>query len=178
MKTIIQKYTVADAEDMSYGEVTIPFWKAGRSIDPGIFCQWFICKFHDDEHTYVCTEQYMMYQKAKLFNDTVTSEKILREKNPAKMKALGREIKNFSDAVWNKNKFSIVYTGNFLKFSQNPELKKYLKSTGNAILVETSPYDTVWGIGMSADNDNINIPESWKGQNLLGFALMQVRDDI
>lgn len=85
---------------------------------------------------------------------------------------------NFREDIWDKFKYNIVITGNYYKFVQNKALREYLQSTGNAILVEASPYDKVWGVGMSQDDENIQNPELWKGTNLLGFALMQVRDEI
>ena len=94
------------------------------------------------------------------------------------MRKLGREIKNFNDSIWNKNKYSIVYVGNYLKFSQNEQLKQYILSTKKTVLVEASPYDAVWGVKMSAENEDINCPDQWQGQNLLGFALMHVRETL
>lgn len=175
-----QRYTVNDAEEMSYNEDIICFWKpyGMNEIGPHVFCQWYKTKFSDDKNTYTCTEQYMMYQKAILFDDNEIANKILQENRPDQMKKYGRLIKNFDEKIWNDHKFMIVYNGNYLKFTQNEKLKKYIKSTGNSILVEASPYDAVWGVKMSMDNDDILYPEKWKGQNLLGFALMQVRDDI
>ena len=87
-------------------------------------------------------------------------------------------MKNFEEAVWNQVKYSIVLNGNFLKFTQNPELRNFLLSTGDDILVEASPLDAVWGIRMGKTNENARDPLTWKGQNLLGFALMEVRDEI
>ena len=110
-----------------------------------------------------------MSQKALLFNDHKTYDMIMRDGNPANMKKYGRMVRNFNDAVWNEKKFDIVKRGNYLKFSQNSELKEMLLDTDDDILVEASPYDGVWGI-KSTDS------RYWNGENLLGFAIMEVRD--
>lgn len=99
-------------------------------------------------------------------------------REPKEIKALGRKVRGFDESVWNKVKYSIVLNGNFRKFTQNPKLREFLLSTGENILVEASPYDAIWGIRMSANNENAQNPMKWKGQNLLGFALMEVRDEI
>lgn len=177
----IPKYNREKAENLVYDDdwKVIPFWKPyGKGMGPHVFCQWYNCKFSDNEHTYTCTEQYMMFKKAQLFGDLIVGEKILNETDPDKMRKFGREIKNFDDKTWNKNKYSIVYLGNYLKFSQNEQLKQYILSTKKTVLVEASPYDAVWGVKMSADNEDINCPDMWQGQNLLGFALMHVRENL
>ena len=118
----------------------------------------------------------MMAQKALLFNDDETFNKILNVGHPSDVKQMGREIKNFDKKIWDKKKFEIVKRGNIYKFEQNPRLKDYLLQTGDKILVEASPFDTIWGIGMSQDDVHIDDIYKWRGENLLGFALMEVRD--
>ena len=112
------------------------------------------------------------------FNNEETYQLILKETSQKKIKGLGRLIKNFNDEEWNKHKISIVVQGNILKFSQNEELKNFLIGTGNKILVEASPYDRIWGIGIDENNPYVTNPHKWKGENLLGFSLMKVRDII
>ena len=130
-------------------------------------------------------EQYMMFQKASLFKDVKIKQKIIQEHNPKNIKKLGREVKNFNNATWNKYKEFIVYQGNLLKFSSNEELKTRLLNTGNKVLIETSPFDSVYGIGLDYYGCSLNKQQfdllnvnNWKGSNLLGFALMQVRDEL
>lgn len=130
-------------------------------------------------------EQYMMFQKASLFKDVKIKQKIIQERNPKNIKKLGREVKNFNNATWNKYKEFIVYQGNLLKFSANEELKTRLLNTGNKVLIETSPFDVVYGIGLNYYGCDLNKQQfdvlnvdDWKGNNLLGFALMQVRDEL
>jgi ribA/ribD-fused uncharacterized protein len=118
----------------------------------------------------------MMFHKANLFNDLETMRKILFENHPRKIKELGKMINNFNEEIWNKNKFNIVLTGNYYKFLQNEEMKSILLKTNKKIIVETSPYDKIWGIALSEDKKEINDPNKWNGENLLGFALMEVRD--
>lgn len=142
------------------------------------FSQWWESKFSDDKNEYFCMEQYMMSQKALLFSDIEVFEKIMKSKYPKEIKALGRKVKNFDEEVWNKHKYSIVASGNYLKFTQNEQLKIFLLNTKKRVIAEASPYDNIWGIKMSKDNPNIEDPTAWKGENLLGFALMEVREKI
>ncbi|EAW7092357.1 NADAR family protein [Listeria monocytogenes] len=147
-------------------------------ISKSCFSQWWICSFKVDGVEYNCAEQFMMAEKAKLFNDMEMREKILAAKHPKQAKDFGRLIRGFQEDIWLKNRFNIVMRANLAKFSQNEELKKFLMQTKNRILVEASPVDKIWGIGMAADNKNVENPLYWKGLNLLGFALMAVRDEL
>lgn len=158
------------------------FWGHQSSSDENIseccFSQWWNADFWSVSKTYCCMEQFMMANKAELFEDEEMREQILQSSNPKHIKALGRKVKNFDEAVWNKTKYSIVLNGNYLKFTQNPELKDFLLSTGDSIIAEASPYDSIWGIKMKQTDENILNPVKWRGKNLLGFALMEVRDEI
>lgn len=158
------------------------FWghtpaKDGR-ITQACLSQWWKCDFSEGEISFCCAEQYMMYKKALLFEDNAIAKEILKSKSPKKIKGFGRLVSGFDSAVWDEHKGNIVVQGNILKFSQNPELKEYLLGTVDKILVEASPYDKVWGIGMKKGSVGICDPKKWKGQNLLGFALMEARDRI
>ena len=156
------------------------FWghRKGKKIGKTCFSQWYEIEFEVDGHRYNCAEQYMMAQKAWLFKDIEIFSKILDARDPKEIKALGREVKNFEPKIWNQHKFEIVVKGNLGKFGDNPELKDYLLSTRDKILVEASPYDKIWGIGMKVETPGIENPSNWKGENLLGFALMEVRDEL
>lgn len=105
-------------------------------------------------------------------------QRILNAKSPAEAKKLGRAVRGYDEAVWQEKRLEIVKKGNFLKFSQNEELKAYLINTNSRILVEASPEDPIWGIGMASDHQDALYPEKWKGLNLLGFVLMEVRDEL
>lgn len=131
----------------------------------------------DDGIRFSCTEQYMHYKKATLFNDFKTAELILLAKKPAMQKALGRRVKNFDPVVWDKHKEQIVTIGNVYKFTQNQDLLEKLKLT-KGLLVEASPTDTVWGIGMSVHDPDIHDKTKWKGDNLLGYILTKLRDNL
>ncbi len=120
----------------------------------------------------------MMAGKAKLFNDHEILEQILKAETPNQAKSLGRKVKDFDLDIWKEHKYEIVKKGNFLKFSQNEEFQEFLLSTDNKILVEASPYDIIWGIGMLETDPNTKNPAQWNGENLLGFALMEVRDEL
>ena len=140
--------------------------------------QWFPASFEVDGVVYNCAEQYMMSQKARLFKDSETCEKIMLSSSPKEIKALGRMVKNFDAEVWATLSSGIVVKGNLHKFSQNKELLQFLLDTGSRILVEASPCDTIWGIGMSERDKGVQDPHNWKGTNFLGFALMEVRDKL
>lgn len=129
----------------------------------------------DSNVQYNTAEHYMMAQKARLFKDDEAFEKIVSSTDPREVKALGRLIKNFDNQVWEENRLFIVATGNMMKFSQHPELIDFLLGTSDKILVEASPFDTIWGIGMDEHNSKCEQPAKWHGENLLGFALMEVR---
>lgn len=126
-----------------------------------------------------CAEQWMMYSKSTLFpgNESIT-KKILASSTPSDIKALGRQVKGFTPGVWDKHRYQIVVAGNLAKFSQNPHLSKILTDTGKATLVEASPNDNIWGVGLHIDDPDIYHAEKWKGLNLLGKALMDVRDQL
>ena len=119
-----------------------------------------------------------MHQKALLFDNTEIAQKIMETEDPSAHKALGREITGFIEEIWNQHKYQFVLEANLAKFSQNEPLKEFILSTGSKILVEASPFDKIWGIGMSASDENITNPSLWKGQNLLGIALMEVRETL
>lgn len=141
----------------------------------GVFSQWYPSNFIVDGIKFSSCEQYMMYQKALTFKDAEIAEQILKESHPAPIKMLGRKVKNFDLNVWNSVCFGIVVKGNLAKFSQNPEMLKYLLNTGGKILVEASPQDKIWGIGLSASSPQCDNAALWSGTNLLGFALCCVR---
>jgi ribA/ribD-fused uncharacterized protein len=120
----------------------------------------------------------MMVSKAKLFGDDKMISEILKASTPAEAKKLGRKVKNFDAELWEQHKFQIVVEGNFHKFTQHPALKIFLLNTAEKVLAEASPMDAVWGIGMAEDNPEVHNPVSWRGENLLGYALMEVRDQL
>jgi len=117
----------------------------------------------------------MMAEKAKLFNDQDALKRVLNSKSPGEAKSIGREVLGFNQKVWEDNRIKIVVEGNYHKFKQNPELMNFLIGTKKRILVEASPVDAIWGIGLDKDNSFASVPVKWRGENLLGFALMQVR---
>lgn len=136
--------------------------------------------FQDEHRAYTCTEQYMMYQKAVLFADYETAKKILKLQysNPHDYKKLGRQVKGFDQHIWEQHKVDIVRRGCELKFTQDNELCHALLATDGTILVEASPYDKIWGIKLAEDDPRAQDPRQWKGQNLLGFILTDIRDRI
>jgi len=146
------------------------------SITKSCFSQWWESAFTADGIKYKSAEHYMMAKKAALFGDTAVMEKIIACKSPAEAKKLGREVTGYDDDLWLQHRYAIVINGNYYKFKQNNALKQFLLSTGTRVLVEASPVDAIWGIGLAADNPDCNEPEKWRGDNLLGFALMEVRD--
>ena len=163
------------------------FWGACKNANPrngyanlhkGCLSQWQECSFEVDGMRYSSAEQFMMAEKARTFGDVETLEKILAAKLPRKIKALGREVKGFDGKKWDSVKFDVVVRGNMAKFSQNQELLAFLLGTGDAMLVEASPKDCIWGVGLEESDRDILDPEKWKGENLLGKALMEVRSKL
>ena len=156
------------------------FWghtnKYNEKVGKYCFSQWFQSPFNVDNITYKTSEHFMMAQKALLFGDRINFEKIIVCDKPGEAKELGRQVSGYDDQIWNSQKFDIVKLGNIHKFNQNKDFYDYLLKTENRILVEASPVDAVWGIGLSQDSKDIDNIYAWRGQNLLGFVLMEVRD--
>lgn len=150
----------------------------------GPFSQWHKCAFTVRDIDYNCTEQYMMAQKSLLFGDEVTYHKIMAESDPRKQKKLGRQIQNFDKSLWDKHRYTIVLVGNIAKFTHNKDLREILMDTELTTLVEASPLDNIWGIGLGEKTrDGDDVPEvydrtQWKGLNLLGQVLTQVRENF
>ena len=156
------------------------YFFSAREHPHGIFSQWQKCTFTDPDYPDIkfnATEQYMMYRKATTFDDANTAAKILAAKGSGAQKALGREVKGFTDEIWNPVRRRIVKRGNYLKFTQNEKFKKVLLETGDRLLVEASPKDPIWGIGYSAAEAK-TIPRKKWGKNYLGKALMKARKKI
>jgi ribA/ribD-fused uncharacterized protein len=146
--------------------------------DKSCLSQWQPSKFKVDADDYVFAEQYMMAEKARFFEDEKIEEQILQASDPTKIKAFGENVTNFDQAEWEKVKYSVVLNGNYYKFSQNKEMRDFLLSTADKILVQASPSDTIWGVELNEDDSEVHGLTPWKGRNLLGFALMEVRDEL
>jgi len=177
------KYTIQIIKDRFQKKERIKFlffWghTVKDEVTKSCFSQWFAGKFEENGIVYKTAEHYMMAGKARLFNDPETLEKIVQASTPNQVKSLGRKVKNFDPKRWDEHKYEIVKQGNLLKFSQNKKYKDFLLSTNDKILVEASPYDTIWGIGMLETDSGAENPLLWKGENLLGFVLMEVRDEL
>ena len=147
------------------------FWKHRLS-------QWHMVNFQLNGITYCCCEQAMMHQKALLFKDYDSTVRIMAVWNPAEHQRLGRHIKNFDQKIWDANKERIVYEVSKARYTQSAACRELLLSTGDALLVESSPYDCVWGIGLGKDDPKALDEKQWRGQNLLGKILTQVREEI
>ena len=157
------------------------FWghtDRGNGLTKVCLSQWFPCSFVVDGQYYNCAEQFMMAEKARIFGDEEIRQQILAEYNQMAMKKLGRKVRGYDDAVWKEKRFDVVVRGNIEKFSQNEKLKEFLLDTGNKVIVEASPKDEVWGIGLEESSPDACNPRKWKGTNLLGFALMVVREEL
>ncbi|MFD2916484.1 NADAR family protein [Psychroserpens luteus] len=176
------KYTIKSIQNTGKPIKYLLFWGHQKSKDGSItkscFSQWWEAYFKVDGILYKTAEHYMMAEKAKLFNDGEIFQKVIVSKSPAAAKKLGRQVKDFNQQLWEDQRFEIVKKANYFKFSQNPELKDFLLKTKKRILVEASPVDKIWGIGLASDHNDSEIPSKWKGLNLLGFALMEVRDEL
>lgn len=144
----------------------------------GYLSNWYPSPFTAAGQTFSSMEQYMMYQKAILFDDPQTASEIMSTTNVGKIKALGRSVQNYNDTIWNGVRQIIVYCGLLEKFRQNSDLKARLLATDPHILAECAVQDHIWGIGLSMKDEYRFEPDLWQGQNLLGFTLMQVREQL
>lgn len=155
------------------------FWghtDRGAGLTNACLSQWFPCSFVVDGQYYNCAEQYMMAEKARVFGDEEVRQQILSEYNQMTIKKLGRKVGGYNDEVWRNVRFDVVVKGNVAKFSQNEKLMDFLVGTCNMVIAEASPKDEVWGIGFEETAPEASNPSKWQGTNLLGFALMEVRD--
>ncbi len=190
---------LSDMEVLTHGKYSIPrwefvepvhgedekfvmFWRSRPHPDGKLaeecMSPWFERKFEADGVTYSLVEQYIVAQKAMLFGDRANLRKIRVNTDPKDLRVISLRIQGVDNAVWQEFSHSISCTGNFLKFSQNPDMKAYLLSTGDATLVEASPYDRTGGIGLDRLDEDATHPDRWLGRNLFGYALMQVRDKL
>ena len=158
------------------------FWghqpNADGSIGKSCFSQWYEASFELEGVKYKTAEHYMMAEKARLFGNGDILAQVLAANHPGEAKKLGRLVQGFKQEVWLEHRFDIVVKGNVGKFGQNLELKQFLINTGDRILVEASPRDRIWGIGLGQNNPNAENPFKWRGENLLGFALMATRNTL
>lgn len=157
------------------------FWGHQRSksgVTASCFSQWYNAEFTVDGQRYLTAEHFMMAEKAALFGDEDIRAQVLQASTPNEAKALGRKVRGFNDQDWLQQRYAIVVRANQAKFAQNPEMNAFLKETGSRVIVEASPVDNIWGIGLTQDDAKAKDPNLWEGLNLLGFALMQVRDGV
>lgn len=150
----------------------------GGGIGPGCLSQWWEAEFTADGHTFRTAEHYMMFHKALLFGDEAAAKAILDADHPGAAKALGRQVRDFDETLWREQRYGIVVRGSLAKFGQHPPLRGFLLATRDRVLVEASPLDRIWGIGLAADDEQAASPAAWRGRNLLGFALMDARDAL
>lgn len=169
---------------MTEKTIDLPFLFFWKTESP--FSQWHPSTFtlksvvmpEVKETEFNCAEQYMMSEKALLFRDTDTYHRIMDTANPRVQKTYGKKVKGFEENVWNDWRSKIVLQASLAKFSQNPDLKAKLLETGDKILVEASPYDRIWGIGLLASDPRAQKKDTWEGLNLLGYALTETRELI
>jgi ribA/ribD-fused uncharacterized protein len=158
------------------------FWghrpRRDGGIGPGCLSQWWPAPFRVGGVTYPTAEHFMMAGKARLFGDEVMAWRIIEAASPGDAKALGQAIRGYDEELWASSRYGIVVEGNIAKFGQHQDLLAYLAATAGRVLVEASPADRVWGIGLAADDSRADRPSQWEGLNLLGFALMDVRERL
>jgi ribA/ribD-fused uncharacterized protein len=158
------------------------FWGAEPrvpgAVDASCLSQWYAAPFELEGARYPTAEHFMMAEKARLFGDLEIAERILASAHPGEAKKLGREVRGYDDARWSAERAGVVVRGNLGKFGQHAALKRFLLETGDEVLVEASPADAIWGIGLSREDARAADPRRWRGQNLLGFALMEVRSRL
>ncbi|MCZ4120443.1 NADAR family protein [Streptomyces sp. H39-S7] len=157
----------------------LPFWghrpqHDGR-VGAGCLSQWWPSPFTVDGVGYATAEHWMMAGKARLFGDAEAERAAVAAVHPKDAKSVGRTVRGFDEETWRRERFELVVEGSVAKFGQHPELCAYLLGTSGRVLVEASPLDRVWGIGLAADDERAGDPARWRGLNLLGFALMEAR---
>lgn len=146
------------------------------SVGKECFSRWYSLAFEIEGKSFFCIEQYMMAEKACFFDDEECERRIMNNNDIEDITLLGQQIKIFDGFLWDNYKKDVIRQGNVAKFADNKELFEFLISTDDAILVEATPYDVVWGIGMREGDQGIDNPHNWKGENILGFTLMKIRD--
>ncbi|MFJ4965673.1 NADAR family protein [Streptomyces sp. NPDC088729] len=160
----------------------LPFWghrpRRDGQVGPHCLSQWWPSAFTVDEVVYASAEHWMMAGKARLFGDGEAERAVLRAGSPAAAKTAGRLVRGFDEDVWIRERFALVVAGSVHKFGQDAELGRYLLDTGDRVLVEASPVDRIWGVGLAADDERVERPGEWRGLNLLGFALMAARERL
>jgi ribA/ribD-fused uncharacterized protein len=158
------------------------FWghrpRPDGQVSASCLSQWWPSPFVVDGVTYATAEHWMMAGKARLFGDAEAQRRAIEASSPALAKKVGRLVRGFDEATWERERFGIVVEGSVHKFAAHPELRAFLLGTGTRVLVEASPMDRVWGIGLAADDERAADPERWRGPNLLGFALMEARERL
>jgi ribA/ribD-fused uncharacterized protein len=157
-----------------YGHQPRPDGRLGANC----LSQWWPAAFIVGGEQYPSAEHFMMVGKARLFGDEAAAQRIIGAPDPKTAKELGRAVQNYDEDAWTANRYRIVVDGSIAKFGQNKPLREYLLSTAGRVLVEASPSDRIWGIGLEASDDRATRPSQWKGLNLLGFALMDARDQL
>ncbi|WP_179166749.1 NADAR family protein [Streptomyces sp. CB03238] len=168
-------------EQVSRGERVkfLHFWghtpRRDGTLGASCLSQWWPSPFTVDGVEYATAEHWMMAAKARLFGDADAERQAIEAPNPALAKKAGRLVRGFDETIWKRERFGIVVAGSEHKFAADAELRAFLLSTGDRVLVEASPMDRVWGIGLAADDERAHDPARWRGLNLLGFALMQAR---
>jgi ribA/ribD-fused uncharacterized protein len=158
---------------MKTTDTMVLFWQ-----DKDIYSNFYPSPFTVDGKFFQCSEQYFMYCKAVYFNDHTTAAEIMAEPVPLKCKKLGRRVKNYDESAWDKVRELYMFDACFNKFRQNQVIKEQLLATGSRLLVEASPFDKIWGIGLAEDNDDALDTAKWRGSNLLGKVLMDVREKL
>lgn len=147
-------------------------------IGQSCLSQWWPSPFVVDGLGYATAEHWMMAAKARLFEDAGAEQRILAARSPAQAKKEGRLVRGFDEETWRRERFRIVVEGSVHKFASDAGLRAFLLGTGRRVLVEASPMDRVWGIGLAADDEAAMDPQRWRGPNLLGFALMEARERL
>ncbi|MDX3802485.1 NADAR family protein [Streptomyces sp. AK04-3B] len=182
METIDSRESLVRAVRAGAGIKYLHFWghrpRPDGRIGASCLSQWWPSPFVVDKVAYATAEHWMMAAKARLFADPEAEERVLAARSPAEAKKEGRLVRGFDDTAWERERFRIVVEGSVHKFASDPALSSFLLGTRSRVLVEASPMDRVWGIGLTADDEAAMNPERWRGLNLLGFALMQARERL
>ncbi|WP_407549667.1 NADAR family protein [Streptomyces sp. Pv4-95] len=158
------------------------FWghtpRRDGSLGASCLSQWWPAPFTVDGVAYATAEHWMMAGKARLFGDAEAERRAIAAGHPKQAKDAGRAVRGFDEEIWRQHRFALVVEGSVHKFGQDAALREFLLGTNSRVLVEASPLDRVWGIGLAADDERAEDPARWRGLNLLGFALMEARERL
>ena len=169
----------ADTDQLNLGNRSVKAVFFHLPEEPyGYLSNWYLSSFELDGIHFSSCEQYIMYRKCMIFGDQASADAVLSTDDTETQQSIGKTAKGFIPAVWDGMKQPLLMRGLYAKFTQNEDLKQLLLETGDTYLVECAASDHIWACGRKLTDDRRFDITKWNGQNLLGFALMEVRSAL